>query len=75
MSSILEITKFITSEFNRSLKTFHLPEKPEYLYGPIKYSLKGKGKRFRPILVHLSGRKYKVNPDDIMKISLETQMP
>ncbi len=74
MSSILELTKFITSEFNRSLNSFPLPKKPEYLYDPIKYSLKGKGKRFRPILVHLSGRKYKVDPDDIMKISLAVEL-
>ena len=74
MPSIVELTKFITSEFNRSLKSFPLPKEPEYLYGPIKYSLKGKGKRFRPILVHLSGRKYKVDPDDIMKVSLAVEL-
>ena len=74
MPSIIELTKFITSEFNRALKLFPLPKRPEYLYGPIKYSLKGKGKRFRPILVHLSGRKYKVNPDDIMKVSLAVEL-
>jgi len=74
MSSILELIKFITCEFNRSLNSFPLPKKPEYLYGPIKYSLKGKGKRFRPILVHLSGRKYKVDPEDIMKVSLAVEL-
>ena len=74
MPSIIELTKFITSEFNRALKLFPLPKRPEYLYGPIKYSLKGKGKRFRPILVHLSGRKYKVDPDDIMKVSLAVEL-
>ena len=74
MSSILELIKFITSEFNRSLNSFPLPKKPEYLYEPIKYSLKGKGKRFRPILVHLSGRKYKVDPEDIMKVSLAVEL-
>ena len=74
MPSIVELTKFITSEFNRSLKSFPLPKEPEYLYGPIKYSLKGKGKRFRPILVHLSGIKYKVEPDNIMKVSLAVEL-
>ena len=74
MPSIIELTKFITSEFNRSLKSFPLPKQPEYLYGPIKYSLKGKGKRFRPILVHLSGRKYKVDADNIMKVSLAVEL-
>ena len=74
MPSIIELTKFITSEFNRSLKSFPLPKQPEYLYGPINYSLKGKGKRFRPILVHLSGRKYKVDADNIMKVSLAVEL-
>ena len=74
MPSIQELTKFITNDFNRSLKSFPLPENPDYLYGPIKYSLKGKGKRFRPILVHLSGRKYKVDPDNIMKVSLAVEL-
>ena len=74
MPSIIELTKFITSEFNRALKLFPLPKRPEYLYGPIKYSLKGKGKRFRPILVHLSGRKYKVDPENIMKVSLAVEL-
>ena len=74
MSSILELTNFITREFNGSLNSFPLPKQPEYLYGPIKYALKGKGKRFRPILVHLSGRKYKVDPEDIMKVSLAVEL-
>ena len=74
MPSIQELTKFIINDFNRSLKSFPLPENPDYLYGPIKYSLKGKGKRFRPILVHLSGRKYKVDPDNIMKVSLAVEL-
>ena len=74
MSSILELTKFITREFNGSLNSFPLPKQPEYLYGPIKYALKGKGKRFRPILVHLSGRKFKVDPDEIMKVSLAVEL-
>ena len=74
MSSIQKLTKFIINEFNGSLNSFPLPEQPEYLYGPIKYSLKSKGKRFRPILVHLSGRKYNVDPDDIMKVSLAVEL-
>ena len=74
MSSIQKLTKFIINEFNGSLNSFPLPEQPEYLYGPIKYSLKSKGKRFRPILVHLSGRRYNVDPDDIMKVSLAVEL-
>ena len=74
MQSILELTKFIGREFERSLKSFPLPKEPKYLYEPIKYSLKGKGKRYRPILVHLSGKKYKVDPDNLMKVSLAVEL-
>jgi geranylgeranyl pyrophosphate synthase len=41
---------------------------------PIEYSLKGKGKRFRPIIVHLTGRHFKSDPDDIMKISMAIEL-
>jgi geranylgeranyl pyrophosphate synthase len=58
MSDINKLVQFIRVEFNRSLKLFPLPNKPEYLYDPIKFALKGKGKRFRPILIHLSGKAF-----------------
>ena len=74
MSDIKKLIQFIRKEFNRSLKLFPLPNKPEYLYDPIKYALKGEGKRFRPILVHLSGKAYKTDPDIIMKVSLAVEM-
>ena len=74
MSDIKKLIQFIRKEFNRSLKLFALPNKPEYLYDPIKYALKGEGKRCRPILVHLSGKAYKTDPDIIMKVSLAVEM-
>ena len=73
MSDINKLVQFIQQEFNRSLKLFPLPNKPEYLYDPIRYAIKGEGKRFRPILVHLSGKVYKTDPDIIMKISLAVE--
>ena len=74
MSDINKLIQFIREEFNRSLKLFPLPNKPKYLYDPIRYALKGEGKRFRPILVHLSGKAYKTDPDIIMKVSLAVEL-
>ena len=74
MSDINKLAKFIQKEFNRSLKLFPLPNKPKYLYDPIRYALKGEGKRFRPILVHISGKAYNVDPDIIMKVSLGVEL-
>ena len=36
--------------------------------------MKGKGKRYRPIIVHLTGRHFKSDPDDIMKISMAIEL-
>ena len=74
MSELVNLIDFIRKEFNKSLKTFSIPKDPKYLYGPIKYSLKSKGKRFRPIIVHLSGRNFKCDPDDLMKVSLGLEL-
>ena len=74
MSELINLIDFIRKEFNKSLNTFSLPKDPKYLYDPIKYSLKSKGKRFRPIIVHLSGRNFKCDPDDLMKVSLGLEL-
>ena len=74
MSELVNLIDFIRKEFNKSLNTFSIPKDPKYLYDPIKYSLKSKGKRFRPIIVHLSGRNYKCDPDDLMKVSLGLEL-
>ena len=74
MSELVNLIDFIRREFNKSLSTFSIPKDPKYLYDPIKYSLKSKGKRFRPIIVHLSGRSFKCDPDDLMKVSLSLEL-
>ena len=70
MDQFKELTGFIRKEINKSLKQLPIPVKPRYLYDPIRYIIRGKGKRLRPILVHLIGRAYKMDPDEIMKIAL-----
>lgn len=74
MKDISELINFIRKEFNKSLNSFSFPKTPSYLYKPIEYSLKGKGKRYRPIIVHLTGRHFKSDPDDIMKISMAIEL-
>ena len=74
MEDISELIDFIRKEFNKSLNNFSLPKTPSYLYSPIEYSLKGEGKRYRPIIVHLSGRHFKSDPDDIMRISMAIEL-
>ena len=74
MSDLSQLIDFIRKEFNHSLKSFPLPGSPKYLYNPIKYSLESKGKRYRPIIVHLAGRSFKSDPDELMKISLGIEL-
>ncbi|MDP6614585.1 MAG: polyprenyl synthetase family protein [Candidatus Marinimicrobia bacterium] len=74
MSDFQELIQFIRTEVNRDLKRFPLPESPAYLYNPIRYTFGGTGKRFRPILVHLSGRAFHIDPDSLMKIALATEL-
>ena len=74
MSDLSQLIDFIRKEFNHSLKSFPLPGSPKYLYNPIKYSLASRGKRYRPIIVHLAGRSFKSDPDELMKISLGIEL-
>ena len=74
MEDLSGLIEFIRKEFNKSLNSFSFPKTPSYLYRPIEYSLKGKGKRYRPIIVHLTGRHFKSDPDDIMKISMAIEL-
>ena len=70
----MKIYDIIAKQINKSLNSFSFPKTPSYLYRPIEYSLKGKGKRYRPIIVHLTGRHFKSDPDDIMKISMAIEL-
>ena len=74
MTDLVDLIGFVRKEFNKSLNKYSIPEEPKYLYDPIRYSLKSKGKRFRPIIVHLSGRNFKCDPDDLMKVSLGLEL-
>ena len=74
MSQFSELISFIRKEINYSLKKLPIPDTPNYLYEPIKYALKGGGKRLRPILTHLVGRAYNTDPNSLMSISLAIEL-
>ena len=74
MTDLVDLISFIKKEFNKSLSNYSIPKEPKYLYDPIRFSLKSKGKRFRPIIVHLSGRNFKCDPDDLMKVSMGLEL-
>jgi len=74
MAQFNDLIEFIQKEINKSLKQLPIPKEPTYLYDPIRYAIKGEGKRLRPILVHLIGRVYNLDPDELMKISLAIEL-
>lgn len=74
MKKFDDLIYFIRAEVNKSIKKIPIPEKPQYLYNPIRYSLKGNGKRLRPILIHLVGRANKIDPDIIMNFSISVEL-
>ena len=74
MNHFKDLIVFIHKEINKSLKQLPIPVKPKYLYDPIRYVIKGKGKRLRPILVHLVGRAHNMDPNQIMKIAISVEL-
>ena len=64
----------IRQDVNEGLKNIPIPDYPRYLYDPIRYSIINNGKRFRPILVHLTGRANNIEPNDLMNISLAIEL-
>ena len=73
-SSFEKHISFIKSDIEKSLNKIPLTNNPNYLYDPIRYIIKGKGKRLRPILVHLVGHSYSADPEDLMKASMAVEL-
>ena len=73
-SSFEKHISFIKSDIEKSLNKIPLTNNPNYLYDPIRYIIKGKGKRLRPILVHLVGHSYSADPEDLMKVSMAVEL-
>ena len=73
-SSFEKHISFIKSDIEKSLNKIPLTNNPNYLYDPIRYILNGKGKRLRPILVHLVGHSYSADPEGLMKASMAVEL-
>ena len=74
MNSFKKLISFIQSEFDAEFKNISFPKEPEYLYEPIKYSILSKGKRFRPVMAHLSGRLFNADPNELIKVSIAVEL-
>ena len=55
----------ITDIFERHLAIINMPDEPQRLYAPIRYSLAEGGKRMRPVLAMLA---YNIYADDIQRV-------
>ena len=66
--------QFLKGEIETALQKIPLDHSPAYLYDPLKYVLNGKGKRLRPILVHLAGQAFKADPEDLMKAAVALEL-
>ncbi len=64
----------IQVETEQRLQKLKLPLEPACLYDPIRFVLKGKGKRLRPVLVHLSGRGFSADSEDLMKAGMAVEL-
>jgi len=66
--------QFLKGEIETALQKIPLDHSPNYLYNPLKYVLNGKGKRLRPILVHLAGQAFETDPQDLMKAGVAVEL-
>ncbi|MEE9190818.1 MAG: polyprenyl synthetase family protein [Candidatus Neomarinimicrobiota bacterium] len=64
----------LRNRFNSALRNYHLSDQPNYLYDPIRYVLKGEGKRLRPILVYLVGSVYNADDSDLINAGLAAEL-
>ena len=62
---IMKTPQQITEIFERHLAMINMPDEPQRLYAPIRYSLAEGGKRMRPVLAMLA---YNIYADDIQRV-------
>ena len=72
--NFLSIINKIQGEIDETLINYPFPDKPKYLYDPLKYVLRGKGKRLRPILLILTGNAFKIEGSDINNAALAVEL-
>lgn len=66
--------QFLRNDIEKAIHQIPLDKSPTYFYDPIKYVLNGKGKRLRPILVHLTGQVYSSDPEGLMKAAIAVEL-
>jgi len=64
----------LRNEFNDQLDQFPLDSEPKYIYDPIRYIMKGQGKRLRPIIVNLIGTAYGASKEDLLNAGLAVEL-
>jgi len=64
----------LRNEFNDQLDQFPLDSEPKYIYDPIRYIMKGQGKRLRPIIVNLIGKVFNVSTNDLINAGLAVEL-
>lgn len=69
--SCLEV---LQTEIQEGLDELVFPTEPAYLYDPIRYVIAGKGKRLRPVLVHLSGKAFDAQKEDLAVAGLAVEL-
>ena len=66
--------KHIQKDIDEILSKYPFPDNPKYLYEPLKYVLRGKGKRLRPVLLMLAGKALKVEIKELQNAALAVEL-
>ncbi len=70
----IEHLDFLRKEIDKALKKLPIKKKSSEFEAPIMYALKGKGKRIRPILTHLTGKAFEADPEDLMNAGIAVEL-
>ena len=66
--------KEILDLFESALAQLRVPEEPELLYAPIIYSMSGRGKRLRPVLLLLTAEAFGGSAEEAMPAALAVEI-
>ncbi len=72
--SLEQLVRNYRSEIDDRLRDLSLPELPESLYKPMRYSTNSPGKRIRPILTLLTGEGLGVDREKVMPAALAVEV-
>ena len=72
--NFLSNIKKIQKDIDKILISYPFPDRPKYLYDPLKYVFNGKGKRLRPVLLILTGNAFGVEDRDLKNAALAVEL-